>query len=964
MNLQDKGAHYHKCDFQVHTPRDANWQGLFAGATSDDERKRFAASLVAVCRAQEILAIAITDHHDLCFFEFVAEAARVEVDHAGDPIPLVDQLHVFPGVELTLSNPPCQAILILDSDIDTDMFDKILSSLGITPTTSTLSVAPPPVALRTDLGFPKIGKILDSFQINNSSRGASDRVLLSGKYIILPNVKPGGHQTALRRGFHTLFSEMQCVGGYIEKVDYDSLNDGDKNILEGKIPEWTERPVGVIQTGDNRSAVEENGTHSFPQLGKWPTWIKWSLPSAEAIRQACIARTSRISYSKPELPTMRIRGVSVTDSRFLGAVELAINPQLNSIIGGRGTGKSTLFEYIRWTLFERPTQPPSDDLKEYDRRRTSLITNTLASNSGQVTVWYEKNSAIYTITRSSTNPSETANVILPNGTSLEMQAEQIQQEFPICGYSQKQLSSVGVLRDEVYRLLVTPINPQVQEIDRQIDDLIPDLKAKRRTLLRFQKIHNQLQELATSIRSFDEQSEALRKGIKEITPDQEAIVAANPIFLSEENWMRDLNLRLEEIMAILSSLATTIDAVPDASVPKDALHQEDMNLIASRFNEIKSMAISQVRSLFKAYLEIINEPNITRVRGHLDSLHVMHKMTYENLVSRSTNNERELQRLQKIDTDKSSLLRRISELEQEERSLTGVRDTIVKMEGDHQLLLSQRLNLLATQAKEMEQAQRHSLKVTVRGCADRRPMEVAVQSLLGYGAQIRNREEKSKNIVDAIMASPDVAAGWATAFSEFERILTFNQPITEQDFPILSKSSLTPPNVDALKRSLTQDQLEEFRYPVFADDVQFDFSLSRRADNYIPFEQASQGQQATILLKILLSQDGAPLLIDQPEEDIDNEQIGTITDSIIAAKSNRQMIFVSHNANLVVNGDTELVVVMGYPDRDDQSSTKIVEQGSIDSEPVKAAIIAVMEGGQEAFELRNLKYGFGQAMAV
>ena len=81
----DKGAHFHACDFQVHTPRDANWHG--SRATTDDERKAYAAELVQACREKGLDAIAITDHHDFAFFPFVRQAAANEVDPTGNRFP-------------------------------------------------------------------------------------------------------------------------------------------------------------------------------------------------------------------------------------------------------------------------------------------------------------------------------------------------------------------------------------------------------------------------------------------------------------------------------------------------------------------------------------------------------------------------------------------------------------------------------------------------------------------------------------------------------------------------------------------------------------------------------------------------------------------------------------------------------------------------------------------------------------
>ena len=69
----DKGAHFFRCDLQVHTPRDRRWSG--PNAVTDDERLAYGRSLVQACRDRGIQAIAITDHHCMTFLPFVRRSA-------------------------------------------------------------------------------------------------------------------------------------------------------------------------------------------------------------------------------------------------------------------------------------------------------------------------------------------------------------------------------------------------------------------------------------------------------------------------------------------------------------------------------------------------------------------------------------------------------------------------------------------------------------------------------------------------------------------------------------------------------------------------------------------------------------------------------------------------------------------------------------------------------------------------
>lgn len=99
------------------------------------------------------------------------------------------------------------------------------------------------------------------------------------------------------------------------------------------------------------------------------------------------------------------------------------------------------------------------------------------------------------------------------------------------------------------------------------------------------------------------------------------------------------------------------------------------------------------------------------------------------------------------------------------------------------------------------------------------------------------------------------------------------------------------------------------------------------------------------------------MIIDQPEEDLDSQVVQIIVSRIWHAKKGRQIIFASHNANLVVNGDAELVVVCDNRKLGDQSGGQIKLEGAIDIPEIRDEITRVMEGGEKAFRLRKDKYG-------
>ena len=123
----------------------------------------------------------------------------------------------------------------------------------------------------------------------------------------------------------------------------------------------------------------------------------------------------------------------------------------------------------------------------------------------------------------------------------------------------------------------------------------------------------------------------------------------------------------------------------------------------------------------------------------------------------------------------------------------------------------------------------------------------------------------------------------------------------------------------------------------------------------------STGQKATAVLLLLLLESNAPLIVDQPEDDLDNR---FVTEGVVPKmreeKRKRQFIFTTHNANIPVLGDAELIVGLlpsgeagkGY------AEIPVEYMASIDSFAVRELVEEILEGGKEAFEMRRLKYGF------
>ena len=120
-------------------------------------------------------------------------------------------------------------------------------------------------------------------------------------------------------------------------------------------------------------------------------------------------------------------------------------------------------------------------------------------------------------------------------------------------------------------------------------------------------------------------------------------------------------------------------------------------------------------------------------------------------------------------------------------------------------------------------------------------------------------------------------------------------------------------------------------------------------------ETGSVGEKSTAILSLLLSAGEQPIIIDQPEDDLDNQYVyNVVVDLLRRRKFSRQVIIATHNANIPVNGDAELILALGVEDR----LGVVLGHGSIDQPNIKDLVSVIMEGSAEAFRLRRERYGY------
>lgn len=168
---------------------------------------------------------------------------------------------------------------------------------------------------------------------------------------------------------------------------------------------------------------------------------------------------------------------------------------------------------------------------------------------------------------------------------------------------------------------------------------------------------------------------------------------------------------------------------------------------------------------------------------------------------------------------------------------------------------------------------------------------------------------------------------------------------------------ITPGTADTLAK-LSTKQVMGLETIDLEDQIDLQLNVSHDGEVYRSLHQLSTGQQRTAILHLLLLDNPDPLIMDQPEDNLDNAFIAErIVRELRNAKTERQFIFATHNANIPVFGDAEWIGVFTATENHAKLGTEA--QGSIDVPAIRDAAARILEGGKAAFLQRQEKYGYG-----
>jgi ABC-type cobalamin/Fe3+-siderophores transport system ATPase subunit len=637
-----------------------------------------------------------------------------------------------------------------------------------------------------------------------------------------------------------------------------------------------------------------------------------------------------------------IEAVRVAGTGFLEAVSIDFSSALNTIIGARGTGKTSILELIRYALgldADRSHDKRLADLVPFVLGDSGSVELDLTSHLGEAITIRRGRDGEATISDRSGNPLQ---VIWPPFGMHDVEV-----------YSQNDLEQVAQSAEDRLRTLDARCGDELTRVQADVRDLrgrletnamqilqlgneIEELTAQAEQLPKLQvelvQIENQYQQAMLTLKGQDLD----KKRIDELSSSRQAISR-------EESLLSTLKAEAES--ALLEPFpGRRLGERLRQSLAEDTIAQlpHSARLRTLRLHAAEAaQTFAQQREEMMRQLEVIRDNIATAQVQTVTELQAV-SSEYQKLADRFGQQDRAwkeisgrrdvlLSRLRTLQSAVDGATQRdaqMNELRQERTALLQRLHT-----ARHDRFLSRR-----KAANELTDAIAGTVRVRVEESGALEQYEkFLLEALKGSGMWYSRLSAEIAHVIPPRRLAELARGGDSETLSELVAIDGGR-----------ARKALT-----ALNESRVINQLDALDID---DTVKFEL---RVADG--SFQQSdtlSQGQKCTTMLSILLVDSTSPLVIDQPEDNLDNSYVvESVVEVVRRQKSDRQFIFVTHNPNIPVLGEAERVIAM---EATLENKGRPV-CGRWDEAKIRRRIVDVMEGGDEAFKRRSQAYGFTSA---
>lgn len=909
------GGRWWKIDFHAHTPASKDFghgDAVQKSASPEDWLKS--------AMAANLDAVVVTDHNTGTFVDQLQGAMKRVVLERPD---WYRPLTIFPGVEITVAagGERIHVLGVLDPSCASASVMALLGKCGIT----------------NNFGDD------ENCYTEKSVEDVAKAIAESGGVPIL------AHVDAERGMLHDVTTLPLHLKNWLPKIS-------GMQVVKG---------IRMTEPGDRRiieqiAQVAGSDAHVLEDIGTRFSWVKMGSPTISALD---LALHDSLFCVKPESttnpnhePPFYIRSVSISNLKRcgrggFGPLTIEFSPHLTSLIGGRGTGKSTVLECLRYAFRQIPEESSLPHVVE----RLKKFQDGMFIDGSEIMVEFCFHGSLY---RLEWKFSEETEALLEysdaEGRWTQVELGDIQTRFPVGIYSQKQLFELANSPRGLLAVVDRSDSVNKEEWNRRWE-----LKKSEylQLCVRARELRNRLRSvktLSTQIGDLDKKiSEYQSKGYGNLLKRM-ACYSQQSQALCVEDDLREVAIDIRS-----QSESLTLPDFPEELFPeRDAVSDEVRQLFAV----FKGKVSSSLKVIAEATKNI--EAAAIEYRKGLDS----GDWNAEKKKCEVAYEEKALELKSKGDTFDPELYGRWVA----ERSglTTEYAKLSVLQKEQQQVLDNMRLSLTCLEEMRHELCQKRTafidsviggnpyVRISVVPFGDMTRLEADIRSILGMEgekfatslyladekkgllAELINWQEQQlpvdclpkkmwemKNVIWKIIHGE--AQGFQAAFVKRLQMIYESNPSV----------------INELTAYWPEDKLE-IKYVVGGKPQLL--------------ENGSAGQKSAAILAFLLSYGKEPLLLDQPEDDLDNALImELVVRQMHLNKQGRQLIIATHNPNIVVNGDSEQVCVMKYVNG--QISTD--GQAALDDVNVRRSVCTIMEGGAEAFHKRYARMNIKKLFA-
>lgn len=967
-----RGSEWRKWDLHAHTPVDKDWEES-VDLSSEDLKKEFAKKYIDFALQQGLSAIAITDHN---FCNNISECLIPYIQHEAK----LKKIVVFPGFEITTHDGSGIHLLVLFPE-DTELqkiYDvvKLCFCAG-----TTLVTSPVPVSNKS---ISEIKKIIDDAKLDsififahaNSSNGVLDRLTINGTRRVEEWLNEDVQITQLTKSKEQLIDDISSPR---TKAFYSS-------VFNRTDPLFSRNMAYVIASDCRR--ITKDGVEDRNYLGAKYTWIKADL-TFEGLKQIIRESLARICT---ETEPFKLNEIRLNKTKYIDSIEISsastidkwfeqnikLNAELVSIIGNKGSGKSALSDILGLL-------GNSHNIDYFSFLKNEKFYKTKSANEHRGSIkWKDGEKIALSLTIQSKleeiervkyipqNYFETICNLTDEQDGFKQEIEKViyshlKEEEKLQAKNFKDLikikkaaiqKEVSRLKDELYKVIEQYVNHEkclatsnlklnqsnLDEFSRQIKDIDTEMK----TLIAPPQVgdivdDSKIKELEQQIKKETELLNSSKENLKILVRNEQII---NDSLSKIDTFHSQYDTLKQELSEDLFMIEISLDSVINLVINKDIFLIKRTELESQKNKLLNN--ISEKEKIINGLLE-----NKKHEEGKLSDEHKKYQ----------------------------DYLNKKQELEQKKREILGDKEHPFDFQNtfyyyeylcspNYLKAISDQKNRLYCKMKDYSglifdklleiKNVYQKLRKDVENFIEEFKEIPEANIKISFNTDIKINKSNFEEIILSYLAKKGDFYG--DKRSQTFKILFYDKALDDKSMIMDICSEFIDKITDEKEKSIepslrvkdTKTWIELYEYLFSLDYLDVNYALEF---NNKTISLLSPGERGLLLLIFFLLADKSnnPLILDQPEENLDNQTIHNVLVPMIKnAKKKRQVIIVTHNPNLAVVCDSEQII---YSKFSTTKSPKIKYiTGSIENPIINGKLVDILEGTMPAFRIRDEKY--------